>query len=268
MSNPEIILDQTWFELPDNINCDSLSRMSVVIDLNGKIAIVTGAGRGIGRSIAQSLAESGARVILTARTEKELIQVMGEITARGGEALVVRADLGREDEVLRLFEEARNLGRLDILVNNAGLGIFGEVAEFDSRDFDRIMSINLKAVFICCREALRMMLPAKQGYIINISSVVGHKGYPNQGIYTASKHGMMGLTKSLAAELQDSGVRTSVITPGGVDTQMIARARPDLDASILMHPEDIAQTVLFLLSLSDRAAVDEISLRRRNNTPF
>ncbi len=242
--------------------------MSVVVDLSGKIAIVTGAGRGIGRSIALSLAESGAKVLLAARTEKELVQVKEKITSRGGDALIVRVDLDREDEVIRLFAEARNLGRLDILVNNAGIGIFGQVAKFDVRDFDRIMSINLKAAFICCREALQLMLPAKQGYIINISSVVGHKGYAGQGVYTASKHGIMGLTKSLAAELQDSGVRTSVITPGGVDTQMIARARPDLDASILMHPEDIAQAVLFLLSLSDRAAVDEISLRRRNNKPF
>jgi 3-oxoacyl-[acyl-carrier protein] reductase len=112
------------------------------------------------------------------------------------------------------------------------------------------------------------MVAQRSGAIINISSVVGFKGYPNQAAYTASKHGVVGLTKSLAAEAQEHDIRVSVILPGGVDTHLVGDARPDLDRSVLMQPEDIAQTVLYLLSLSDRAHVDQIYIRRRTSKPF
>jgi 3-oxoacyl-[acyl-carrier protein] reductase len=98
--------------------------------------------------------------------------------------------------------------------------------------------------------------------------VLGFKGYPNQAAYTASKHALIGLTKSLAVEAQEYGIRVSAILPGGVDTQMVAKARPDLDPRILLQPEDVAHAVLFLLSLSDRAAIDQIYIRRRNSNPF
>ena len=113
-----------------------------------------------------------------------------------------------------------------------------------------------------------MMIPAGSGFIINLSSVVGFKGYVNQSAYTATKHGVMGLTKSLAAEVQEHGISVSAILPGGVDTDFIGAARPDLDRSILIPPEDIAKTVLFMLSLSDRTMVDQIYIRRRTGTPF
>jgi 3-oxoacyl-[acyl-carrier protein] reductase len=128
--------------------------------------------------------------------------------------------------------------------------------------------VNLKAVFLCCREALRLMTPRQQGYIINISSVVGFKGYPDQAVYTATKHGVMGITKSLAVEAQLHGIRVSAVLPGAVDTGLMAVARPDLDPATVLKPQDIAQAVLFLLSLSERAAVDEIYIRRRGSAPF
>jgi 3-oxoacyl-[acyl-carrier protein] reductase len=112
------------------------------------------------------------------------------------------------------------------------------------------------------------MSPRRQGYIINISSVVGFKGYPNQAAYTATKHGVMGITKSLAVEAQPHGIRVSAVLPGGVDTALAAAGRPDLDRSVLLQPRDIAQAVLYLLSLSERAAVDEIYIRRRSSAPF
>ena len=131
-----------------------------------------------------------------------------------------------------------------------------------------MLNTNIRGTFLCCREALKLMLAAKRGYIINIASVVGFKGYPSQAAYTASKHAVMGLTKSLAAEVQGQGIRISAILPGGVDTQMATDARPDLNREELLQPEDIAQGVLYLLSLSERAAVDQIYIRRRNSTPF
>ncbi len=157
---------------------------------------------------------------------------------------------------------------MDILVNNAGIGLFGPLEEFSLDDWERVMAVNLRSVFLCSREAILRMKPAGRGHIINISSVVGLKGYVNQGAYTASKHGVVGLTKVLAAELQPLGIKVSAVCPGGVDTELVTRARPDLDRSRLLKPEDVADTVLYLLGLPDRAAVDLIYLRRSTSAPF
>jgi NAD(P)-dependent dehydrogenase (short-subunit alcohol dehydrogenase family) len=238
-------------------------------NLTGQTALITGAGRGIGRGVSLALARAGAAVVLAARTAAQLDTVAAEIAAAGGRAIPVPADVGREEDVRGLFERIRReFDRLDVLVNNAGLGLYGPLAEFTADDFDRVIATNLRGTFLCCREAMRMMAPQRAGTIVNIASVVGFKGYPNQAAYTASKHGIMGLTKSLAIEAQPHGIRVSAILPGGVDTDLVRAARPDLDRSVLLQPEDIAQTVLFLLSLPERAAIDEIYIRRRNSQPF
>lgn len=237
--------------------------------LEGQVALVTGASRGIGRGIALALADAGAQVALAARSPDRLRSVEQEIRDRGGKAVGLPVDLVEETQIETLFERlAETYGRLDILVNNAGIGLFGALSDFSEGDFDRLVAVNLKAVFLCCRQAMRLMIPRKAGYIINISSVVGFKGYPNQSIYTATKHGVMGITKSLAVEAQPYGIRVSAVLPGGTDTDMRALGRPDLKRSELLQPEDIAQTVLFLLSLSPRAAIDQIYVRRRNSAPF
>lgn len=239
------------------------------INLQGQVALVTGGGRGIGRAISQALSAAGAHVVIAARTESQVQKVAEEITLAGGRADAQVVDLSREQDVITLFADLRqNLGRLDILINNAGTGSFGPLKDFPVADFDRLMTVNLRGAFLCCQQALQMMAPQHQGYIINISSVVGFKGYPNQAAYTASKHGLMGLTKTLAGEAQEYGVRVSLISPGTVDTGMGGDARPDLDRSILLQPEDIARTVLFLLSLPERAAIDHIYIRRRTSQPF
>jgi 3-oxoacyl-[acyl-carrier protein] reductase len=248
---------------------------SVKVDLGGQSALVTGAGRGIGRAIAAALAAAGAKVYLAARTAAQLESTAEQIRRSGGRAVPVPTDLANEQDILSLFDRIREnerehgqAGGLDILINNAGVGLFGPVSDFASADFDTVMRVNAKAAFLCCQQALKLMIPQKKGTIINICSVVGFKGYPNQAAYTASKHALLGLTKSLAVEVQGAGIRVSAILPGGVDTPMIADARPDLDPSILLQPEDIAHTVMFLLSLSDRAAIDQIYIRRRGSKPF
>jgi len=239
-------------------------------DLTGKVAMVTGASRGIGRRIAVSLARCGAKVMALARDEEKLSELCQQIHQEGGEAFPVRADVSQREDVLHAFDEVDEAfgGRLDILINNAGIGIYGPIAEFNLEDWERVLAVNLSGTFLCCQQAVRRMEPRGKGYIINISSVVGLKGYVNQGAYTASKHGVVGLTKTLAAELHGTGIKVSVICPGGVDTDLVSRARPDLDRSVLMKPEDIAQTVLFLLALPDRATVDLIYIRRSGSTPF
>ncbi len=239
------------------------------VDLEGRVALVTGAGRGIGRAICESLSRAGASVVAVARTAQQIEGVVRELVDRGGSAVAIRADVAEEGDVQVLFDQVRaRFGRLDVLINNAGQGRFGPLEEFSAADFDRVVAVNLRGTFLCCRQAARMMIAQRAGYIINISSVVGFKGYPNQSAYTAAKHGVLGLTKSLAAELHRHGVRVSAVLPGGVDTELVRAARPDLDRSALMQPDDIAQTVLYLLSLSDRAAVDQIYIRRRGSQPF
>ena len=234
----------------------------------GKLALVTGAGRGIGRSIAESLAQAGAHVILAARSADQLHSLAREITARGQKATAIPTDIADESSVRQLFARIVRIAPLDILINCAGIGRFGPLKDFSTEDFDTVLAVNLRGTFLCCREAMSIMAARKAGFIINISSVVGIKGYPDQAAYTASKHGVVGLTKSLAVEAQQHNIRVSLILPGGVDTDLVAQARPDLDRSVLMQPEDIAQAVMYLLSLSDRAHVDQIYIRRRSSSPF
>ncbi|MBN2324599.1 MAG: SDR family oxidoreductase [Spirochaetes bacterium] len=234
-------------------------------DLKDRIALVTGASRGIGRSISAALASSGVRVILSSRSKESLEAVGKEI----GGATVIPADISKENDIDSLFSSVQEtFGRLDILVNNAGIGFFGSLVDFSIEDFDRLLAINLRGTYLCCQRAMRMMIPQKKGHIINMSSVAGFKGYENQSAYTASKHGVMGLTKSLAVEAQKHGIRVSVICPGGVNTDLCKAASPQLEESVLIPPEDIAKTVLYLLSLSDRSMVDGVYIRRSTGSPF
>jgi 3-oxoacyl-[acyl-carrier protein] reductase len=239
------------------------------VDLSGRVALITGAGRGIGRSIALALAGAGARTLLSARSAGELQGVAGEIRSRGGEAEFLAADLSRPEGVEAVFGALkRTYGTLEVLVNNAGLGLSGPLMKFPAESLELLLAVNVKGLFLCCQQAMRLMVPARRGYIINISSVVGFKGYANQSAYAASKHAVMGITKSLAVEAQPHGIRVSAILPGAVDTGLMQALRPDLDKALLMKPQDVADAVMFLLSLSETAAVDEIYIRRRTSAPF
>ena len=239
------------------------------VDLTNQVALVTGASRGIGRSISVALAGAGAHVFLCARSKDQIEKVKEDIESNGGTATAVPTDISVDNELISLYQMIKEqYSRLDIVINNAGIGIWGKLADFPIEDFDKMVNVNLRSMFISCQQAVKMMIPAGSGFIINISSVVGFKGYVNQSGYTATKHGVMGLTKSLSAEVQEYGVCVSAILPGGVDTDFIGKARPDLDRSVLISPEDIAKTVLFLLSLSGTAMVDQIYVRRRTSAPF
>ena len=237
--------------------------------LKCKVSVVTGAGRGIGRVIALTLAQNGARVSLAARTEVEVQAVQAEIETFGGEAASFPTDVTREPEVVALIRNTvEQFGQLDILVNNAGIGVFGPLAETTTEAWDRIMAVNARGPFILCRAAIPYLRQQDQSFIININSVVGVKGYANQAAYSASKHALLGLTKSLAKEVQPDGIRVHTINPGGVDTELIGQARPDLDRSVLMQPQEIADIVLFLVTRQGNAMIDEINVRRTASTPW
>jgi 3-oxoacyl-[acyl-carrier protein] reductase len=208
-------------------------------------------------------------VALVARAPQPLEELATEINAHGGRAFAFPTDLADDDALAALIPRVlARFGRLTILVNNAGLGLYGPLEQASNEDWDRVMRLNVRAPFILSREAIAPLRQAGGGAIVNISSVVGVKGYVNQGLYSASKHALMGLAKVLAKEVQKDGIRVHTVSPGGVDTEMARQARPDLDPTILIRPEAVAEVVIFLLTLGGQAMIDDIQLRRTGATPW
>jgi 3-oxoacyl-[acyl-carrier protein] reductase len=237
--------------------------------LDGKVAIVTGAGRGIGSVLALALAEHDAHVMLAARTEPELVALRDEIRARGGSAACLPTDVTREADIAALVRETVvQFGRLDIVVNNAGIGLSQPLVDTTTEAWDRIMAVNARGPFLLCRDAIPHLKRQPISYIINIVSVVGVKGYINQAAYSASKHALLGMSKALAKEVQGDGIRVHAVLPGGVDTEVAAQMRPDLDRSILIKPQDVADIVMFLVTRQGNAVIDEIQVRRASATPW
>lgn len=239
------------------------------LDLKGKKAIVTGAGSGIGKSIALALSKAGADLLICGRNEEKLLKTAEE--AQGdGRIILCPADLTKEEAVESVVDSAAaDLGGLDFLINNAGLAHNMPFQEISTDLFDTIMATNVRAPFLLCKHALEYLKASGYGTIINICSVVAHKGYPYQAAYAASKHALYGFSKSMANELYKDNVRVHVICPGGVYTEMVKETRPDLDASGLMVPEDIADLVLYFLEhRSTNGVVDEISIHRPGKEPF
>ncbi len=223
-------------------------------------ALITGASRGIGQAIAYKLAESGYQLVLTGRDAAELEKTKTACEQYGIKAEIIPADLSSEADIRALFEQA---GEIDLLVNNAGFGIFDPIVDIKLEDWQAIHKVNVEGAFLCLREAMRSMKKSGGGRIINISSVVGVKGYPNQAAYGASKHALLGLTKTAIEEGKDDNIRVHAICPGGVATDMVKQSRPDLtDFSAMIQPEDVADAVLYLCSLPTQITVDCIHLRR------
>ena len=237
--------------------------------LAGKVALVTGASRGIGKAIAIALGSEAATLILAARTQPALQDVAEQLRAAGVEAMAAVTDMTSEESIRSLVQHVQQeYGRLDILVNNAGVVYAGPLAETATADWDRLMTINARGPFILCREAMGMLKQAHDGRIVNISSVVGVKGYPNQTAYTASKHALRGMSMALAEEVKDHGVRVHVVCPGGVATDMVGSVRPDIDKKELIQPEEIAELVLYLVTHHGNAVVDELRIRRASSAPW
>ncbi|MBD3308830.1 SDR family NAD(P)-dependent oxidoreductase [candidate division KSB3 bacterium] len=237
--------------------------------LKDKVALVTGASRGIGKAIALALAAEGTHVVVTARSQGKLEQVQQEIEAAGGTAHPVVADLSLPYSPQHIVEQTiTTCGRLDILVNNAGFGVEGPLLETSLEDWERVMAVNARAPFLLCKEAVPHIKAAGGGTIIQIVSVIGVKGYVNQGAYTASKHALMGMSKVLAQEVQADDIRVHTILPGGVATEMISELRPDLDPADLMQPEELAEIVLFVLTHRGQAVIDDIHVRRASSKPW
>ncbi len=235
--------------------------------LDKKIAIVTGAGRGIGKAISLFLASAGARVLLTARTETELKSVEAEIRAAEGEARNVAADLTRDDDMQKIVDLALGeWGSIDYLINNAGWGRKGPIVKARLEDWDQTFRVNLRAPMVLSRFVLPTLLAKGEGAIINISSISGKTGQANSAAYSASKFGLIGFTQSLYEEVRETGIKVAVILPGFVDTPLIPLTR-QLDRSKMIRPEDVAQAVYYVLTASPACCPVEITLRPQK-TPY
>ncbi|MHC4700108.1 MAG: SDR family NAD(P)-dependent oxidoreductase [Planctomycetota bacterium] len=237
--------------------------------LAAQVAMVTGASRGIGRAISIALGQEAATVVLAARSVEKLRETADKVTEAGGKAHIVVTELTDEESIKGLVKEtARQFGRLDVLVNNAGITHSASLEETATEDWERCMWVNARAPFILCREALGLLRKSPAGYIINIASVVGVKGYPLQSAYTSSKHALRGMTISLSEELRDSNVRVHLLCPGGVDTDMVSNVRPDIKKEDLIGPNEIAELVLYLVTKKGNGVLDELHIRRAAAAPW
>jgi 3-oxoacyl-[acyl-carrier protein] reductase len=222
-----------------------------------RVAIVTGASKGIGRAVAERLARVGRHVVLCARSADLLEQVQSQIESAGGSATVKPVDVGDGEALAAAIDSvADELGRLDILVNNAGITRDGLILRMGDDDFDDVLRVNLRSAFVACRAAARPMMRGKFGRIVNISSTSGIVGNAGQANYAASKAGLVGLTKSIARELGGKGVTANVLAPGFIETEMTDVLPDDVKQSILGaqsvkrtgQSADIAAAVAFLTS--------------------
>ena len=231
--------------------------------LAGKIAIVTGSSSGIGKAIALTFAEEGACVVVAARRQHLCEQTVKQIREKGGEAMAIPTDVTDESQVERLITETvKRYGRLDLLVNNAGIGGGGPIENTSTETFDLVLNTNLRGTFFCCRAGFRQMKQNGGGTIINMSSVAGVQAWAGTGTYSASKHGIMALTRSLADEGRPYKIKVSAICPGGVADELVDASPEEILRSQKISPYDIAATAVYLATLGPYAVVHQIIVDR------
>jgi NADP-dependent 3-hydroxy acid dehydrogenase YdfG len=231
------------------------------LPLAERVAIVTGAGRGIGRAVAEALAGQGATVVLAARTRSELAAVAETIRNAGGQALAVPTDVTQDAHVGALVDETvGHFGRVDILVTAAGVAAFGPVAGVKPEDWDPMLAVNLRAVMVCCRAVLPPMLRQRSGTIVNMASVVASRPIAGAAAYAATKAGVVAWSRVLAEELRGDGVRVGVISPGAVDTPLWDAVPGGPDRARMLTPDAVARAVLLMVTLPSGAALEELTL--------
>jgi 3-oxoacyl-[acyl-carrier protein] reductase len=229
-------------------------------------ALVTGATEGIGRATAFALGQAGYRVGVCARTESKVRQLVEELREAGIEAAGAPADVGQAAPVARMVETiTKALGHIGVLVNNAGILIARPFEELTLEEWDATMSTNVRSLYLVTRAVLPPMRSRKQGSIVNVASLAGRNGFAGGTAYTASKHAVLGFSRSLMLEVRKDNVRVIAICPGSVDTSLL-REQPMLksEPSRILRPEDVAASILHAIALPDRALVSELDIRPTN----
>lgn len=233
--------------------------------LNGKVALVTGAGRGIGRAIAMALAQTGADVALTSRNAEQLQSVAKEIEALGRKALPHAADITDEKQVAGLFDAlTKRFGRLDVLINNAGAFDGGPLDELTLDAWEHVMAVNLRGPFLCTRAAFKIMKPQRTGRILNIGSISGLRVRVNTAAYATSKHGLWGLTQVAALEGREFGITCGCIHPGNTKVERRTNSGSSEDDEPMMNADDVASVIALAAALPPDVTMLETTILPRD----
>jgi len=235
------------------------------MELKGRVVLITGAGRGIGRALAHAFAGAGAKVALLGKTKKNLLEVQKELKESGAPTVVLAVDVSDEGAVSRAVAAAeQQLGPVDVLVNNAGIFVTAPIEKLDTLAFDRTLAVNLRGPFLMCRALLPGMKSRKRGHIVNISSTAGRRGFAGGGAYCASKFGLAGLTEAMRYEARASNVRVTCVYPSTVNTDLVKKAGMDFASERAIQPEDVANAVVSLVAMDDRAMTTALEIWQTN----
>ena len=236
--------------------------------LQNKIAVITGAGKGIGKATAELFLKEGAKVVLTSRNKSDLELLIADNENYKDKISFIAGDISKEETINKVIDETiGNHGRIDILVNNAGFGIFDNLVDSKLEDFDSVFNTNVRSLYLITKGFLPHMIKEQSGTIINIASVAGKQGFATGSIYCASKHAVMGLSRALMLEVRQYNIRVCAVCPGSVATEFF---RADSQTSLssrkesVLQAEDIAETILLAASLPENATLHEIEIRPTN----
>lgn len=234
-----------------------------------KVALITGASKGIGKAIALQLAQIGYNMLIVGRNRKQLLHTQNEVEAYKVKCSILEADLSKAEAPSKIIQEViRVFGKLDVVINNAGVANSMPIKDTSVEMWDNIFAVNARTPFFICKEAIPYLKESSKPVIINIGSVVDFKGYVNQAAYTSSKHALAGFTKVLAKEVQNDGILVHLISPGGVGTDMVREMRADIDAEKLIQPEEIAELIEFILTRKGKGTIDHFYIRRQSGRAF
>lgn len=237
----------------------NITNNTLPYSLKGKVAIITGASKGIGKSIAFALADAGAKIVLAARTRDVVEKVAADIRNTGADATAIPTDVTDIDAVKNLIKcTVDTYQNLDILINNAGNGLFGNITDFDVSDWDSVINSNLKGVFLCSKYALPHLLKQDGGQIINVLSIAAKVAFPASGAYCAAKAGALALTKVLAAEVREQNVRVTAVLPGSVETPFWDDISQHPEFEKMLKPEHVANVVLSVCQQPSGMVTEEV----------
>ena len=236
--------------------------------LLNKIAVITGAGKGIGKAAAELFLREGAAVVLNSRNKSDLELIEEANKDKKEKILSFAGDISKEETISHLIEETlKKFGKIDILVNNAGFGIFDDLVDSKTDDFDAMFNTNVRALYLLTKGFLPSMIERKSGTIINIASIAGKNGFATGSIYCATKHAVMGLSRALMLEVRKYNIRVVTVCPGSVATEFFRTESQTVLSSTresVLHAEDIAETILLAASLPENATITELEVRPTN----